>query len=182
MRKLHLLAATIAVLTMPSLAFANATGLPDGRTGVPSSLGSGTADPGASTGGATVQNDSIVCPEDTEHAQRLKNYKQQIKAQIAPQLDMTVNIETSPFIYYNKDAGCDLGFSMPGLPDIGFGLDGIDACQVLKAVTGDMVKAVNDQMQDAVDGAINDITGGDDDLDFNIDLGDMALEEINNGG
>jgi len=127
-----------------------------------------------------AEKESLVCPQDTEHAKNLASYKNSIKKQVEGQLSLEVDLDGNPLLYDNPDAGCDLGFSMPGLPDIGLGLDGINACELLKSVTGDMVKAVNKEMQDTVDQAIVDITGVEDlDFEFEMDLEDVAADEIN---
>jgi hypothetical protein len=83
---------------------------------------------------------------------------------ICDQLDMkTPTIEElkaakNPLIYTNPDTvGCDLGFSMPGLPSFGTKIDGLDACSVLKAVTGDMVGKANTAMKDGLNGALQEV-------------------------
>ncbi len=99
---------------------------------------------------------------------------------VCNQLDITNKGEESPYMWVNPDASCDLGLSMPGLPNIGFGLDGFDSCKILKAVTGDMVKQVNSEMKDAVSEAIQEITDGK--TEFSLDLTDVAIDNIEGGG
>lgn len=99
---------------------------------------------------------------------------------VCSQLDTENKYEESEYMWVNPDASCDLGLSMPGLPNIGFGLGGFDSCKILKAVTGDMVKAVNKEMKDAVTDAINEITDGK--TQFDLDLTDVATNEIKGGG
>lgn len=112
----------------------------------------------------------------TDFAQQIKTVQREKASNVCRQVDTSVNVENSPYIYTNPDAGCDLGFSMPGLPDIGIGLDGINSCELLKAVTGDLVKDINKEMQGAVADAI-DAVGGE--TEFGIDLGDVSTGLIN---
>lgn len=101
----------------------------------------------------------------------LKQNMQAAKQNICSQMDTSVNVEDSPYLYKSPDAGCDLGLSLPGLPNFGsVGLEGIDSCRILKSVTGDFVKEVNRELQDAIDVA-SPISE-----DQDIDLND-ALEE-----
>ncbi len=65
----------------------------------------------------------------------------------------TPNLDKNPYIYKNPDATCDLGLSLPGLPSFGSG-GNFDACAIVKAVTGPMVREVNRAMQEEVDQAI----------------------------
>jgi hypothetical protein len=99
---------------------------------------------------------------------------------VCSQLDTENKYEDSPYMWINPDASCDLGLSMPGLPNIGFGLDGFDSCKILKAVTGDMVEKVNQEMRGAVDEALQEITDGK--TQFDLDLTDIAIGEIEGGG
>lgn len=71
----------------------------------------------------------------------------------------------------NSSGGCDLGLEMPGLPKFGFKFDPkINACQILKKVTGDMVEAANKKMQATVDENLG--TGA----NIDINAQDMAEE------
>jgi hypothetical protein len=121
--------------------------------------------------------------EDPKHFEKLlsSNYEN-IKKQVCSQLNLNVNIETSPFLYTDPDAACDLGLKFPGLPDFNLGLDGLDSCAILKSVTGALVSEVNKEMRDAVSSGLEGIGLEDGDLD--IDFGDMVINEIeeNNGG
>lgn len=65
----------------------------------------------------------------------------------------------NPYVYKNPNEGCDLGFELPGMSGSGSGFNG-DSCGILKAVTGDMVNKANQQMQGAVDTALEGIPGG----------------------
>lgn len=119
-----------------------------------------------------------VC--SSKHAKQVAARMKQIKSNVCSQVDTRVTLDNSPYVYKNPDAGCDLGLSMPGLPNIGFGLEGIDSCKILKAVTGDLVKSVNKGLRDSVDSAVKGVTGGKSDLDYDVDLGKIALDEIRN--
>lgn len=92
------------------------------------------------------------------------------------------NGAANPFIYVNPDQACDLGLQMPGLPDFGFGLSGIDSCSVLKAVTGDMVHEVNKKTQGAIDDSFKDITNEVDGVlpgdGFEFDLEDVVIDKV----
>jgi hypothetical protein len=114
------------------------------------------------------------------HAQQVAARMKQVKSNVRSQIDTTVSLDKSPYVYKNPDAGCDLGLSMPGLPNFGFGLEGIDSCKILKMVTGDLVKSVNKGMRDTVDKAVDSASGGKGDFNYDIDLGKIAQDEIRN--
>lgn len=107
-----------------------------------------------------------------------ENYKN-IKEQVCNQLDLTVNIQTSPFLYTDPEASCDLGFQMPGLPDFNIGFDGLDSCKLLQSITGELVNQVNQEMRDAVNGGLEAV--GLEDGDLEIDFGDLVIDEIGGG-
>lgn len=78
---------------------------------------------------------------------------------------------SSAYTNPNSSGGCDLGLEMPGLPKFGFKFDPkINACQILKKVTGEMVEAANKKMQATVDETLG--TG----MDVDISAQDMAEE------
>lgn len=61
------------------------------------------------------------------------------------------------YVNPNSSGGCDLGLEMPGLPKFGFKFDPrINACQILKKITGDMMESANDKIQTAVDETLGD--------------------------
>lgn len=123
----------------------------------------------ASTGVAHSEDDGVID----------SNYNN-IKEQVCNQLDLSLNIETSPFIYTDPEASCDLGFQMPGLPDFNLGFQGLDSCKLLKSVTGELVNQVNKEMRDVVNGGLKSVGLEDGDLD--LDFGDLVIDEIENGG
>jgi len=97
---------------------------------------------------------------------------------ICEQLDLSLDLDNNPFIYTNPDAGCDLGLSMPGLPNLGsIGLGGLDSCKILQSITGDMVDEVNAAMQNSVNEALSGVTE-DAMSDYNVDLGDITEESL----
>lgn len=59
-------------------------------------------------------------------------------------------LENNPYLYVSPDTQCDLGLQLPGLPDFGISLGGINACAIIQAVTGPMVDEVNKEMAQAV--------------------------------
>lgn len=65
-------------------------------------------------------------------------------------LDMEPSLENNPYLYVSPDTKCDLGLQMPGLPDFGLSLGSIDACSIVKAVTGPVVREANKEMRDIV--------------------------------
>lgn len=124
-----------------------------------------------------ADEDSTETENPAHFAQHINNNYNSIKDQVCNQLDLSVNIEASPFLYTDPEASCDLGFQMPGLPDFNLGFDGIDSCSLLKAVTGELVNQINTEMRDAVTGAIDGVgldSGGDIDIDF----GDIVINEV----
>lgn len=128
---------------------------------------------------AEVAPRKSVCYSDfskeVKKAQKLKI------ANVCSQVDLENRPEESDKYYKNPDQECDLGLSMPGLPNIGFGLDGFDSCEMLKAVTGPMVKEANKEMKLIVKDAV-DAVGGETEIE--IDLTDIAVDSIedDNGG
>jgi hypothetical protein len=46
---------------------------------------------------------------------------------------------------------------MPGLPAFGTNVTGLDACSILKAVTGDMVSKANSEMSTALSSALSEV-------------------------
>lgn len=66
----------------------------------------------------------------------------------------TADISNNPYVYTSPNGGCDLGLSLPGLPNFGNG-GGFSACAVVKAITGPMVAQVNQGMQTATNAAVN---------------------------
>lgn len=87
----------------------------------------------------------------------------------------------SPYGYKSPDAGCDLGLSMPGLPGFGFGMDGLDSCKILKAVTGDMVDKANTEMQNGLDAGLEAVKG-DTQLPSNVDLNEIVGNQVKQPG
>lgn len=98
------------------------------------------------------------------------------KKNICQNSDNRVTLDNSPYVYENPDQGCDLGLSLPGLPNLGsVGLDGIDSCRILKSITGDFVKEVNRGLQDQVDEAT---AGVENDYQYSVeDEVDRRVEE-----
>ncbi|MBI6882971.1 hypothetical protein [Pseudomonas putida] len=66
----------------------------------------------------------------------------------------TADISKNPYTYTSPNGGCDLGLSLPGLPNFGNG-GGFSACAAVKAITGPMVATVNQGMQQATNDAVN---------------------------
>ncbi len=93
------------------------------------------------------------------HAGKCGNYLPKIPDTCAG-LDTSVSLEGNPFVYTNPDASCDLGFSMPGLPNFGLGVEGLRSCEILKKVTGEFVNQINREMRDAMDKAVKESTAG----------------------
>lgn len=88
----------------------------------------------------------------------------------------------NPYVYQNPDAGCDLGFKLPGLSGSGMGLNG-DSCGILKSVTGDMVSKVNQASQGAVDSVLNKIPGGTNTIGGVVDtIGGLANGQLDING
>jgi hypothetical protein len=100
-------------------------------------------------------------------------------------IDANPDIESSLFYYESPEANdCDLGMSFPGMPDFGFGLDGLDACALVKMVTGPMVDAANSKMKEGMDAALNyskDKTGLDS-FDISLDTNDVITGKDDFGG
>jgi hypothetical protein len=133
-----------------------------------------------STSGVANAADAKVAPRKSvcysDFSEKVKKAQTIKIANVCSQVDLENRPEESDKYYKNKDQECDLGLSMPGLPNIGFGLDGFDSCAILKAVTGPMVKAANKEMKLIVQDAV-DAVGGDTDIE--IDLTDIAVDDIN---
>jgi hypothetical protein len=87
-----------------------------------------------------------------------------LATKICDQLDMTtptidqLKAAKNPLVYTNPDTvGCDLGLSMPGLPAFGTNITGLDACSILKAVTGKAVSDANTAMKSGLDTALSQV-------------------------
>jgi hypothetical protein len=87
-----------------------------------------------------------------------------LAAKVCDQLDMTtptidqLKAAKNPLVYTNPDTvGCDIGLSMPGLPAFGTKIEGLDACSVLKAVTGKAVADANEAMKSSLDTALSTV-------------------------
>jgi len=118
---------------------------------------------------------SYMASERAQARQRATEAFDNFRGEICDQLDLEMSLDDNPFVYTNPDAGCDLGLSMPGLPNMGLGLGSIDSCKLLQSVTGDMVDSINEQLQGAVDGALDSVGG---DLEYEVDLGEMAEDVV----
>lgn len=68
----------------------------------------------------------------------------------------TADITKNPYTYTSPNGGCDLGLSLPGLPNFGNG-GGFSACAAVTAITGSMVQKVNQGMQQTTDTAVNSV-------------------------
>lgn len=92
-------------------------------------------------------------------------------------LNTNVTLDGNPFVYTNPDAGCDLGLSLPGLPNFGAKEFGVDSCKILKAVTGDLVRDINSDFQDAVDSTLG--SAADQYNSTNINPEDYITDQVN---
>ncbi|MDT8924988.1 hypothetical protein RBE51_19555 [Pseudomonas taiwanensis] len=103
-------------------------------------------------------------------------------------INTDASLTNNPFVYVNADGGCDLGLQLPGLPDFGsITGGGINACSIVKAVTGSMVDTVNSSIRGAMNDTVNGINsksqqvGGIDVINSgNTNIGDMVTEQIRN--
>lgn len=74
-----------------------------------------------------------------------------------------------PYFFENPDE-CDLGLSFPDLiPDINIDISKINSCEILKAVSSNAVKQVNEKFTE-IEGQVKEVTDGD--IDEDIDLND----------
>lgn len=100
-------------------------------------------------------------------------------------VDTNPDLENSRFFYQSPEANdCDLGLDFPGMPSFGFSADGLNACSLVKSVTGDLVDLANAEMQKGVDEALNyakDKTGLNS-FDINLDANDIVTGEEDYGG
>jgi hypothetical protein len=127
-----------------------------------------------------IASTSAVSADSSDENGVINSNYNNIKQQVCNQLDLTLNIESSPFIYTDPEASCDLGFQMPGLPDFNLGFQGLDSCKLLQSVTGELVNQVNQEMRDVVNDGLESVGLEDGELD--IDFGDLVIDEIENGG
>lgn len=148
---------------------------------------------GAGSGGASGEDAPVEVPEKkkpksicySEVKDKVNNFLNNLIPNTCANINTNPDPSSSKFAYENPDGGCDIGLDMPGLPSFGGSITGFDACQIVKAVTGDMVDKVNDTVNDAWDGAINaakgkimEQTGLDvDNLNFN--MNNIAIDAIN---
>lgn len=123
-----------------------------------------------------------ICYSETK--KKAENFLNNLIPNVCGNINTTTDPSNSKFAYENPDGGCDIGLEMPGLPSFGGSFSGISSCQIVKAVTGDMVDKVNDTVNGAWDGAINmakdkirEKTGLDAD-NLNFDMGQIAEDAI----
>lgn len=95
-------------------------------------------------------------------------------------LNTSASVEGNPFIYVNPEASCDLGLELPGLPSLGLDIGSLNFCEIAQSLTGDLVNELNQSMQNAVDGALEDV-GLSQDMEFATDLQDMAMDALQGG-
>jgi hypothetical protein len=69
-------------------------------------------------------------------------------------LTKVADITKNPYVYISPNGGCDLGLSLPGLPNYGNG-GSLTACEVARAITGPMVAEANGAMRAGADAALN---------------------------
>lgn len=92
-------------------------------------------------------------------------------------LNTSASVEGNPFIYTNPEASCDLGLELPGLPSLGFDLGSLDFCAIAESLTSDLVNDINTGMQEAVNGALEEV-GLSQDMEFSADLQEMAMDAL----
>ncbi|MND11556.1 hypothetical protein D3C87_351720 [compost metagenome] len=124
---------------------------------------------------------------DTDHTRQIKRKMEQqaIIECNSPAVDTNNTLtmpdgSTNPYVYQNPDAGCDLGFRLPGLSGGGSGLSG-DSCGILKSVTGDMVNKANQEAQQKVNDILDNIPGGGATIDGIMD-GKVDIDDIKDLG
>lgn len=99
--------------------------------------------------------------------------------EVCASLDTEPSLENIPFLYISPDAGCPHGLQLPGLPDFGISLGSLDACAIVQAVTGPIVREANQQMRDVVKEGTDLIDSQIDDVMNNIP--EDATKYINDG-
>lgn len=110
-------------------------------------------------------------------------------------LNMSNSDADNPEIVVNKDATCDLGIEMPGVPNVFDGdYAGPDSCEILQGVTGaaiseakrryseesnDLIDRVRsesgEELEDATGGRLGVGAGG----DVDVDASEQIVDEIN---
>lgn len=123
-----------------------------------------------------------ICASDVK--KRAQNFVNNLIPNVCGNINTNPDPSNSKYMYENPDGGCDIGLEMPGLPSFGGSISGINSCQIVKAVTGDMVDKVNDTVNGAWNGAldaaknkIKSETGLDAD-NLNFDMGQIAEDAV----
>lgn len=141
--------------------------------------------PGKESGGIFVKakkKPGSICESDVK--KNAQNFLNNLIPDVCGNINTNPDPSNSKYMYKNPDGGCDIGLELPGLPSFGGSFSGISSCQIVKAVTGDMVDRVNDTVNGAWDGAVNmakdkirQKTGLDAD-NLNFDMGQIAEDAI----
>lgn len=120
----------------------------------------------------------------SEAKKNVLNFVNNLIPDVCANINTDPDLENSKYMYQNPDGGCDIGLELPGLPSFGGGLSGVSSCQIVKAVTGDMVDKVNEGVNGAWDGALDTVKGkisektGLDVDNLNFDMGAIAEDAI----
>ncbi|MEZ8292782.1 hypothetical protein AB6D11_02890 [Vibrio splendidus] len=93
------------------------------------------------------------------------------------QLTTDNRAEETDYWSENPDANCDLGLNFPSLPGFDFNLDGLNSCEILKGVTDEVVKEVNQTTQATVDNVTESVTGDKDGIDVGFDPNKAIVDE-----
>lgn len=106
----------------------------------------------------------IVASASSSCADLQPSFIDQLSTKICSQLDMTtptieqLKAAKNPLMYSNPDtAGCDLGFSMPGLPAFGTNITGLDSCSIIKAITGEAISKANSAVKGSLNTALSEV-------------------------
>lgn len=136
----------------------------------------------ATASGAEVPKRPSVCKNQT--SDKIENYidKQERTCELEYDIDTENKAEDSDYWSDNENTKCDLGFKFPSLPGFNLDFSALNACEIMQAVTEEVVDEVNDTTQGAIDNVTENVTGDKDGIDMDIDPNDTIIGELENEG
>ncbi|MFS1426290.1 hypothetical protein LMH73_003645 [Vibrio splendidus] len=108
--------------------------------------------------------------------------KQESSCESQYKIDTTNKAEKSDYWSDSEDTKCDLGFEFPSLPGFSIDLSKLNACEIMQAVTEEVVDEVNETTQGAIDNITENVTGDKDGIDMDIDPNDTIIDELESEG
>lgn len=130
----------------------------------------------ADDGDVLDQAIQMGCEARQAISDRVNQFWEDAEEVVCNTLDMENRYEESEYLWVSEDAGCDMSYTMPGLPTLS-GVGG-SSCEQLQAITGRQLDQANEMLQGAVDDALESV--GRDRGEVDVDLDRLARDVISN--